>query len=299
MSLTLSVITYRDAAPVQPLSRQFDRLGGAIGRAVGNELVLEDPGKYISRVHARIEFRDGAWHLVDVGSNPSLVNERPVGPGRQVALADGDRVTIGDYQLLASVAIAAVPTLPPSPLQDVTRAPAPAATLDANPDDSLAGAGILDVGGDPLNPSFDPLGLNLFGSAPTPAPVEPAWRGAESDHVSPELAPFPATAQPPAPAMPQAAVPAAGGQIPDDYDPLADFLPPRVQAAPAPTPAPVLAPQPQAQEATAIAQPAPAPTPVPTLAPTMPPAAAARRAAATPPTTPSSAPCCAAWAWKN
>lgn len=264
MSLTLSVHTYRDAAPVQPLSRQFDRLGGAIGRAVGNELVLEDPGKYISRVHARVEFRDGAWNLVDVGSNPSLVNERPVGPGRQVALADGDRITIGDYQLLASVAMEAAPTLPPSPLQDVTRAPAPAPALamDANPDDSLAGAGILDVGGDPLNPSFDPLGLNLFGAPPTPAPVEPAWRGAESDHVSPELAPFPAPVQPSAPA--------AAGQIPDDYDPLADFLPPRVQAAPPPTPAPTLPPpppqpqpQPQPQEATAIAQPTSAPAPAP------------------------------------
>ena len=262
MSLTLSVHTYRDAAPAQPLFRRFDRLGGALGRAVGNELVLDDPGKYISRVHARIEFRDGAWCLLDVGSNPSLVNERPVGPGRHVALADGDRITIGDYQLVASVVTEPAPTLPPSPLQVAPAAPVPAA-LPANPDDSLAGAGILDVGGDPLNPSFDPLGLNLFGSAPAPVPVEPAWRGAESDHVPPELAPFPAAAQP-------APVAAAGKlAIPDDYDPLADFLPPRVQAAPAPTlpPAPVPAPVPEPAEATAIASSAPPPLPSPAPAP--------------------------------
>jgi type VI secretion system FHA domain protein len=279
MSLTLSVHTYRDATPAQPLFRRFDRLGGALGRAEGNELVLEDPGKYISRVHARIEFRDGAYCLVDVGSNPSLVNERPVGPGRPVPLADGDRITIGDYQLVASVALDAAPALPPSPLQIEPAPPVPALStaLPGNPDDSLAGAGILDVGGDPLNPSFDPLGLNLFGGAP-PAPLEPAWRGAESDHVSPELLPFPAAVQPsplpaPAPAMTRPALPAAPAgagpmAIPDDYDPLADFLPPRVKAAPPPPPPPPPPPVPLEQaEATAIAPPEPVPPPMPAPSP--------------------------------
>jgi predicted component of type VI protein secretion system len=311
MPLTLSVQTYRDAAPAQPLCRRFDRLGGALGRAVGNELVLDDPGKYISRVHARIEFRDGAYCLIDVGSNPSLVNERPVGPGRPVPLADGDRITIGDYQLVASVAGEAAPVLPPSPLQVEAAPPVPALStaLPANPDDSLAGAGILDVGGDPLNPSFDPLGLNLFGSPP-PAPSTPAWRGAESDHVSPELLPFPAAAQPaamlapapaPAPVMPPPSAGAGLLAIPDDYDPLADFLPPRVKAAPPPPPSPPPPPQPQPQpeqaEATAIAPPEP-PPPMPAPAPVTPvvqarpapmpaaqpaaPAAAAAAAAASP-----------------
>ena len=57
--ITLSVHTYRDAAPPVPLARRFDRLGGSLGRSPGNELVLDDPGKYISRIHARIEYRDG------------------------------------------------------------------------------------------------------------------------------------------------------------------------------------------------------------------------------------------------
>jgi type VI secretion system FHA domain protein len=242
MPITLSVLTYRDAAPTQALGRRFDRLGGAIGRAPGNELVLDDPGKYISRVHARVEYRDGGYCLVDVGSNPSLVNERPVGPGRHVPLADGDRIAIGDYQLAASVedeAPHAVP-LPPSPLQAAAATPAPAPALAGNSDDSLAGAGILDVGGVPLSPGFDPLGLNLFAAPRPAAPAVPPWRGAESDHVAPELAPFPA--MPPAPAARMA--------IPDGYDPLADFLPPEEATAFTPVPAP----------------PAPAPTPTPVSA---------------------------------
>jgi len=118
MPILLSVYTYRNAAPAQALTRRFDRLGGAIGRAPGNDLVLDDPGKYISRLHARIEYRDEAFWLVDVGSNPSLVNDRPVGAGRSVQLEDGDRVTIGDYQLLASVeseATAFMPAAVPAP----------------------------------------------------------------------------------------------------------------------------------------------------------------------------------------
>ncbi len=288
MPITLSVYMYRNAAPAQALTRRFDQLGGAIGRAPGNDLVLDDPGKYISRLHARVEYRDDAFWLVDVGSNPSLVNDRPVGAGRSVQLEDGDRVTIGDYQLLASVeseATAFMPAaapqpVPPSPLQVAPPPPPVTPDLPMNPDDSLANAGILDVGGDPLNPSFDPLGLNLFGSpAPAPAQSVPAWRGAESDHVPPEQLPFappPAPAPAPGFAAPQPQ-PAAAMSIPDDYDPLADFLPPRVQAVPAPAPAPLPVDQ---AEATAFA-PAERPVvPVP-AAPPPPPVQAAPRAPGT------------------
>ncbi|KQY12884.1 hypothetical protein ASD28_27090 [Massilia sp. Root133] len=268
MPITLSVYMYRNAAPAQALTRRFDQLGGAIGRAPGNDLVLDDPGKYISRLHARVEYRDEDFWLVDVGSNPSLVNDRPVGAGRSVQLEDGDRVTIGDYQLLASVeseATAFMPAAPPpSPLQVAPPPPPVTPDLPMNPDDSLANAGILDVGGDPLNPSFDPLGLNLFGSpAPAPAQSVPAWRGAESDHVPPEQLPF---APPPvvAASQPQPQAQAAAAMaIPDDYDPLADFLPPRVQAAAAPAPAPAPLPVEEA-EATAFV---PAEPPVPAAPP--------------------------------
>jgi len=277
MPITLSVYMYRNAAPAQALTRRFDQLGGSIGRAPGNDLVLDDPGKYISRLHARVEHRDDAFWLVDVGSNPSLVNDRPVGAGRSVQLEDGDRVTIGDYQLLASVeseATAFMPAapapLPASPLQVAPPPPPVTPALPMNPDDSLANAGILDVGGDPLNPSFDPLGLNLFGS-PAPAavaPAVPAWRGAESDHVPPEQLPFapsPITVAPQPQPQPQPQPHAAAAMaIPDDYDPLADFLPPRVQAAPAPAPLQV-----DQAEATAFAPSAP-PVTAPPAMPAMP-----------------------------
>ena len=286
MPITLSVYMYRNAAPAQALTRRFDQLGGAIGRAPGNDLVLDDPGKYISRLHARVEYRDDGFWLVDVGSNPSLVNDRPVGAGRSVQLEDGDRVTIGDYQLLASVeseATAFMPAAPPpSPLQVAPPPPPVTPDLPMNPDDSLANAGILDVGGDPLNPSFDPLGLNLFGSpAPAPAQSVPAWRGAESDHVPPEQLPF---APPPVVAAPQPQAQAAAAMaIPDDYDPLADFLPPRVQAAAAPAPAPLPVEEAEATAFVPAEPPVPAapPPPPPPPSPPPPPVQAAPRAPGT------------------
>lgn len=282
MAITLSVQTYRNEAPAQSVARRFDQLGGAIGRAVGNELVLDDPSKYISRVHARIDYRDGGFYLLDVGSNPSLVNERPVGTGRQVPLADGDRISIGDYVMLASVQSEAPAALPPSPLQSApAAAPAP---LPFNADDSLAGASILDIGGDLNNPGFDPLGLDLFGKgdpfSPPTAPAAPAFRGAESDHVSPEVQPFPMPFNPPPVYVaPPSVVPAAGASmaIPDDYDPLADFLPPRVvqpvpppvfapPPAPAPIPEPVEMPTVLAPAPAAVVPPAPIAAPAPAAA---------------------------------
>jgi FHA domain-containing protein/type VI secretion system protein len=249
-------------------------------------------------VHAKIDFREGSYYLQDVGGNPSLVNDRPLGNGREIRLAEGDRINIGEYQLLASISPEPA-GLPPSPLQ-VEPAAAPAPSLPVNPEDSLAGASILDVG-TPQGGGFDPLGVDLLATPeanPFAAPVRPAapaFRGAESDHISPEIQafqqdPFSTPAAPayvPPAYSPPAHTPAAasGMAIPDDYDPLADYLPPRV-SAPAPTPggaaapaAPYLAPAQPAAFAPA-AQPVPA-APTAQIAPldAVPPAGAAAVAA--------------------
>jgi type VI secretion system FHA domain protein len=259
MPITLSVQTYRTAPPPEPLAARFDPLGGTIGRAAGNGLMLEDPSKYISRSHARIEFQNGAYCLMDVGSNPSLVNGRPLGNGRQLALHDGDRLSIGDYELTVAIAEeAGAAPLPLSPLQDAPAAPPP---LQSDPVayDTLASASILDCGpstggSDALQGNWTPQAmvpeLGGFGAAQRSSPS--AYRGAESDHVAPELQVFPGPVPVPAPQVYASPVPAAASApsraaspqaIPDDYDPLADYLPPRLQpVAPAAASAPAVAP---------------------------------------------------------
>ncbi|MBD8528369.1 MULTISPECIES: type VI secretion system-associated FHA domain protein TagH [unclassified Massilia] len=265
MLLTLRILTYRNQ-PVPPAPAvRFGEAGGNIGRSAENTLVLDDPSRYISRVHARVFVQDGAFMLEDLGSNASVVNDKPVGKGVQVALAHGDRVLLGDYLLQAVVETApATPALAPAPRNDTAlplfeppapapppqlpaldfaQAPAPAAavaTLAPGLLDPLAGASILDVLPGQQAFASDPLGLNLL----APAPARPR-HGADSDHVSPELAAL-GRRQPQAGAAPSfvpalAASAGAGFAIPQDYDPLADFLP-LAPAAPAPPPAAPAAP---------------------------------------------------------
>lgn len=262
-ALVLQVQSHRSQPLAAALMARFGVAGGTLGRAPGNDLVLDDASKYISRSHARIHWRDAAFYLVDVGANPSIVNDRPLGAGVEAQLNDGDSVVIGDYLLLAT--LETVPAFVPSPVPSPAPAPAPAtapplaeandiwssagmlahplappvtrqAARDVGPTDALAGAGILrgELGSADM---ADPLGLNLFGGlSPTLAPASPsgsgqytppAFRGAENDHVAPELQ-----------ALTIPSNSAAG--IPADYDPLADFLPPRA-STPAAVPAPAVA----------------------------------------------------------
>ena len=80
--IVLRVLSY-NGTPADGPQAQFDELGGTIGRADNNQLVLSDPERTISRVHARVLFRAGGYAVVDNGSNPISVNGLTVGPGRE------------------------------------------------------------------------------------------------------------------------------------------------------------------------------------------------------------------------
>ena len=280
MQLILRILSYRNQ-PVPPAPAvAFGPEGGSIGRSLDNALVLDDPSKYISRVHARVLAQDGGFVLEDLGSNASVVNDRPLGKGQQATLAHGDRVLIGDYLLQAVVdATLAAPVLAPPSANDPAlplfeppppATPTPLPPLEAmapqlavaSPPapgffDPLAGASILDVAPSQGGGRSDPLGLNLF----EPVPAAPA-RAAESDHVSPELAAMPRSQTVP-PALPRPVAASAAGtfSIPNDYDPLADFFKPAQLPA-----VPAVAPTPTSADASAMASEA-APAPPVRLAP--------------------------------
>jgi FHA domain-containing protein len=112
--ILLTVLSF-NGAPVAGsagLAASFDELGGTIGRADNNQLVLPDPERSISRVHARIVFRAGVYALIDSGSNPVAVNGRTLGSSTEQALKPGDQVQIGGY--LLSVSASAAASAPPS-----------------------------------------------------------------------------------------------------------------------------------------------------------------------------------------
>jgi pSer/pThr/pTyr-binding forkhead associated (FHA) protein len=66
-----------------------------IGRGLENDLVLDSTD--VSRNHARIEYRDGQWFLIDLNStNGTRLNGQPV---RQSAIRGGDQFEVGSIML--------------------------------------------------------------------------------------------------------------------------------------------------------------------------------------------------------
>ncbi|MEO8080497.1 MAG: FHA domain-containing protein, partial [Caldimonas sp.] len=74
--ITLTVVAFNDAPADGTLQAHFDELGGSIGRAESNQLVLPDPERMVSRVAAQVLYRNGAFAVVDRGSNPISLNGR-------------------------------------------------------------------------------------------------------------------------------------------------------------------------------------------------------------------------------
>jgi FHA domain-containing protein len=118
--IVLAVMTY-NGAPTEPVEASFDELGGTVGRADGNLMVLPDPERTISRVHAKVVFRNGTYAIEDRGSNPILVNGNVVGHGKEWPLNPGDVVQIGGYEL--GVRASDSPSATDDPFADVFAPP--------------------------------------------------------------------------------------------------------------------------------------------------------------------------------
>jgi type VI secretion system protein len=105
MAIKLRVISdhYRELG--EQRTRVFGVNGGTIGRAPDNDWVLPDAGRLVSGHHCEIEYRGGAYWLRDTSTNGVFVNdaELPVSSSGPLALRDGDRLRIGDYELVVSV----------------------------------------------------------------------------------------------------------------------------------------------------------------------------------------------------
>jgi FHA domain-containing protein len=113
MVLLIRATSFKGQPLGQELSAQFAEDGGTIGRGESNALVLPDPERYISRTHAAVSFQAGGFVLTDTGTkNPVVLSGRPLGPGRQARLSDGDTIKIGDYLLAVSLAASGVSPTP-------------------------------------------------------------------------------------------------------------------------------------------------------------------------------------------
>jgi type VI secretion system protein len=124
MLLALSVISEQGAALGPTAYKVFDERGGSIGRIAGNDWVLPDPQNFVSSRHARVHGRDGVFYLEDISSNGTFINAPDVPASRTepVPLKDGDRLFIGDYEIIVQLIADARPS---APAQQSQAAPAP------------------------------------------------------------------------------------------------------------------------------------------------------------------------------
>jgi FHA domain-containing protein len=84
---------------------RFGSSGGTVGRASDCTLSLPDPQKHVSRVQAELRCAGDTWVLLNRSEvTPMSVNGAVVAPGASVRLADGDRLTMGDFLLAAEFA---------------------------------------------------------------------------------------------------------------------------------------------------------------------------------------------------
>jgi type VI secretion system protein ImpI len=205
MLLALSIISSQGASLGPTAYKVFDQRGGSIGRIEGNDWVLPDAEKFVSSRHAQVRWIAGAFYLEDVSSNGTFINapDRPVPRTQPMQLRDGDRLFIGDYEVIVQLIESAEPAAPTlEPLASGALVPPPTAApqtqtlrVSAPPPDAPAhGLGLGTV---------DPLAV--LGGARSETPVVRA----------------PAAASPLPPPAAVAAAPNGGrgaeARIPDDW----------------------------------------------------------------------------------
>jgi type VI secretion system FHA domain protein len=120
MLLALSVVSEQGGSLGASAYKIFDERGGSIGRIAGNDWVLPDAQNFVSSRHARVSANSGVFFLEDTSSNGTFINapDRLASRGEPQRLADGDRLYIGDYEIIVQL-------IPSAAGEMVARAPAP------------------------------------------------------------------------------------------------------------------------------------------------------------------------------
>lgn len=136
MLLALSIVSEQGATLGPTAYKVFDERGGSIGRVEGNDWVLPDAQNFVSSRHARVSARSGVFFLEDTSSNGTFINapDRLASREEPQQLSDGDRLFIGDYEIIVQLipSAAAAPTQQPA---------APPAVLGLGTVDPMAALG--------------------------------------------------------------------------------------------------------------------------------------------------------------
>lgn len=77
--------------------------GGSIGREAGCTVSLTDHNRFISGTHCLLSVYGDTYYISDVSTNGTLVNGNKILKNQPVSLCDGDRVSLGQYEVSISL----------------------------------------------------------------------------------------------------------------------------------------------------------------------------------------------------
>jgi type VI secretion system FHA domain protein len=136
--LVVYIVSQKGPQVSLELAAHFDERGGTIGRGPDCTLVLPDPDRHISRMHAAISYQAGGYVITDHStSNPLVCNGRPLGSGKQARLGNGDELKVGGYLLRVAIKDPASSPEPPRPAFPRPGTAAPTTLMGPAKDDPL------------------------------------------------------------------------------------------------------------------------------------------------------------------
>ena len=77
--------------------------GGSIGREAGCTVSLTDHNRFISGTHCLLSIYGDTYYISDISTNGTLVNGNKILKNQPVSLCDGDRVSLGQYEVSISI----------------------------------------------------------------------------------------------------------------------------------------------------------------------------------------------------
>lgn len=163
----------------------FREDGGTIGRSLQNDWILPDADKYISGNHATIDYKGGAFYLADISTNGVYINEsdEPLGRGHPRRLFDGDRLRMGDFEMVVHLDEGEDLAMPPDPPPSVVPDHIEQLVQEDNLRSSIMLLDEEEITGD------DEFQAALFGSGPRPVSrlvePQPSEQESELDAVRP------------------------------------------------------------------------------------------------------------------
>lgn len=191
MELVLEMLSAKQFVPTELCSKTFGRNGGLIGRGGECDWAIPDRKRHLSKQHARVSYRNGAFYLTDTSSNGIRAGNGSRLPHGEPQRIEQDSVfLLGDFEIRARLL-----REPDEFAMDVGR-PQPAGSII--PDDAFLAL-------DPLQ-ALDQDGADAYELDDLSAIAQPSQEaGARADYaridmeslVVPELVPAPAAPQEP------------------------------------------------------------------------------------------------------